>query len=98
MLDVIVWSLALGTLLRFTHLVTKDRLTAPIRAALILKYGPDSWQADFIRCHWCVSFWAALPIFAIAALATGLHVAFLVPAALTGSYVNGLVGDRIEVN
>lgn len=94
----IIWILATGALLRLTRLIVKDRLTASLRADVIRRYGPTSLPADLIACPWCMSFWLALPIYALASMLTGLHAAVIIPAALTGSYLAGILSERLEVD
>lgn len=98
MRDVIIWLLATGTLLRLTRLITKDRIMSPLRSEVIRRYGPESMAADLIGCPWCMSFWIALPVYALASMLTGIHAGIIFPAALTGSYLTGIIAARIETD
>lgn len=49
----------LAIVARATRLVTRDTIAAPMRAATITRWGPQSWPAEWVACPWCVSLWAA---------------------------------------
>lgn len=55
---------------RITRLITADRITLPLRAALVRRVGPSHQLAYLAHCRWCAGLWLAVP----AALAA-LHLA-----------------------
>lgn len=54
---------------RLTRLVTADRVTLPLRAALVRRYGPSSGPAYLVHCRWCTGLWLAFPLAAVVAAA-----------------------------
>lgn len=89
--------LALGAVARLSYLIRKDLITAPLRAAVIRKYGPDSMRAYFITCAWCMSMWIALILVAPAAYFLGESPFFIIPAlGLSLSYVSALLAENLE--
>ena len=60
--------LVVGTVARFTRLVTKDTITDPGRAWVERQVeataGRRAWRYvdDLIVCPWCVSVWVSVPV------------------------------------
>lgn len=87
--------LALATA-RVTRLITSDRVTASLRAALVRKAGATSRLTYLIHCDWCVGMYVG----------TGAAVAwhflhgnpyFDVPMIALGlSYFTGYMASRME--
>ncbi len=51
-----------GATARLTRLVTEDTITAPIRTAIMGKWGPRSKAYAWIGCPWCVGLWIAYAV------------------------------------
>jgi hypothetical protein len=75
--------LGLLTTARITRLLTADRISQPLRAAIVRRFGPDSWPGYYIHCRWCVSMYTA-PL-----VAAG--VVWLVPAYRAGWWAQTLL-------
>lgn len=60
--------LVVGTVARFTRLVTKDTILDPVRRRIERKVkreaSPAVWRKvdDFLVCPWCVSVWVSIPV------------------------------------
>lgn len=96
-----VWGcLVLTTLAvaRLTRLVTADVIMLPFRRWVINRAGEDSSLAYLVHCSWCTSIWLSFPLAAIwAILMLPMHLWWmLIPAALTMSYVTGLLSQIEE--
>jgi hypothetical protein len=76
-------TLGLLTTARITRLLTADRISQPLRAAIVRRFGPDSWPGYYIHCRWCVSMYTA-PV-----VAAG--VVWLVPAYRAGWWAQTLL-------
>jgi hypothetical protein len=95
--------LAFGAVARLTRLLTVDTFPpivwgrAHLRAWLIRSGRDDEnhWSVRLLGCAWCISFWIAAPVMALAYW-FGPTAAFLIPAGtLTASHAAGmLAGDR----
>lgn len=72
--------LALGAAGRLTRLVTRDVIAAPLRAAVITRFGPRSRWATWIGCAWCIGLWISMAVAGLAWLSNGAAW-FVVPAA-----------------
>jgi hypothetical protein len=44
---------------RLTRLLTADRISRPLRAAIVRRYGPSSAVGYLVHCRWCVSLYVA---------------------------------------
>src|SRR5262245_13518348 len=83
---------------RLTRLVTADAITLPFRRWVVNRWGEDSRIAYLVHCSWCTSLWIALPagvLWAFPLLPLWLWWLAL-PAALTMSYVTGLLSQIEE--
>jgi hypothetical protein len=69
---VVLTLLGLFATARVTRLISADKISEPIRAAVVRRWGPSSWLGYLLHCRWCVSMYVA-PVFAAAVL-------WLVPA------------------
>lgn len=47
---------------RLTRLMTADRVTLPIRQAIVRRWGPSSAVGYLVHCRWCVSMYFGLPV------------------------------------
>jgi hypothetical protein len=54
--------LAVLTVARLTRIVTDDDLTAPLRARIAARTGPDSGWTTLVTCPWCSGWWLAWPV------------------------------------
>jgi uncharacterized protein DUF1360 len=78
-----VFFLFAGAAARLTQLICNDKITAPIRAAALKRStlytsqsgytGPPATERGayaFLTCPWCVGFWMAVLLFAVASAVT----------------------------
>lgn len=95
-MDLTAFALALGLVLRLTHLITRDTITAPIRDAIARRFGEDSTPARGIGCPWCMSIWIAIPT-AIAAYYCATHPVFVIVCVIAWlAYLTGIAAVWIE--
>lgn len=90
--------LAFGATARLTRLITGDTITRPLRERIATRYGPDSMPAEFVTCPWCVGFWVALLVTALAftpAVAGSRLFQFLC-TALTISWLYALIAVNLD--
>ena len=92
--------LVCGCTARLTRLITDDRITLPVRQAVIRSFGPDHWFTFLIMCPWCVSPYVAF-LTAIPAIWWGLdflplHVRFILTILTipTASQVAGIIQGK----
>jgi hypothetical protein len=52
---------------RVTRLISADKISEPVRAAAVRRWGPSSGAGYLLHCRWCVSMYVA-PVFAAAVL------------------------------
>lgn len=52
-------ALMYGATARLTRLITEDTITAPLRLAVMNRWGPQSKPYEWVRCPWCVGLWTA---------------------------------------
>jgi len=79
---------------RVTRLITDDYLIAPIRQALIKRWGVKSKLSYLLTCPWCMSVWVGAAV-AAGAWKWGDSGWFIVPAvALAASHVTGVLATR----
>ncbi len=64
---VVLTLLGLFATARVTRLISADKISEPIRAAVVRRWGPSSWLGYLLHCRWCVSMYVA-PVFAAAVL------------------------------
>ncbi|MFC1418722.1 hypothetical protein [Streptacidiphilus cavernicola] len=58
--DPFVYVLALGAVLRLTHLLVDDRITLPLRTWAAQGAGPGRrFGAAVLSCTWCTSIWTS---------------------------------------
>ncbi len=72
---------------RVTRLIVHDKLSAPIKRAIIMKLGSGHWFVYLIHCPYCTSFWTSLGASAFGIALTGVSWWWLLPAALAMSYL-----------
>lgn len=71
---------------RLTRLVAADRVTLPIRGAIVRRFGPSSALGYFVHCRWCVSMYVAVPVAAaVVWLVPELHRGWWLPTVITGA-------------
>lgn len=65
--------LAVGALAhaRATRLVVADRISQPLRAAVVRRYGTGG-LGYALHCRWCAGLWLAFPAAGLAAALSGL--------------------------
>lgn len=90
--------LAFGASGRITRLITGDTITAWIRDAVAARYGPDSIQREFIGCPWCIGFWVAAVMTALAFCPVVAHhpVFLIATTALSISWALALVAINLD--
>lgn len=78
---------------RLTRLATTDAITAPLRAAIVDRFGASSRPAYLAHCRWCTGLWLAAPV-ALAALAlAGLPLLLAVLLAPAYSHATALLAQ-----
>lgn len=82
---------------RVTRLIVFDRLSEPLRRWLVEHIGPESMFTYLWFCPWCMGFWVALALSAVAWFPGGLGDYIALPwwagipaVAFAASYVIGL--------
>jgi hypothetical protein len=58
--------LAHGANARFARLVTEDDITSTLRSKVIKKLGHRHLLSRWIQCPWCLGWWTAWPVTAVA--------------------------------
>lgn len=101
MVEIVLWVLAfiVGSISagRITRLLTQD--TFPPAVWFRIKW--DEWTEDsgwntLFHCHWCLSFWAVLPI-GLWAWLSNLHPSWWIfNAIMAASYVAPMIVERDE--
>jgi hypothetical protein len=89
---------------RLTRLVTADRLTLPVRRAMLTRVREGGQLEYLLSCGWCASFWIALPVAALTwalipevTIGAARETALDVLTALAFSYVAGrLAQSEVE--
>ncbi len=51
-----------GATARLTRLITEDTIAAPIRIAVMNRWGAQSKPYEWVRCPWCVGLWIAYAV------------------------------------
>jgi len=83
---------------RLSRLITTDELMLPFRRWATKKWGDDSRLTYFVHCRWCTSGWVGGlggVIWAFSMLPLR-YWWFAIPAALSMSYVAGLLSQLEE--
>lgn len=105
MLPLLLATLGAFATARLTRLVTADRLTLPVRRAMLARVPEGGSLEYLLSCSWCTSMWVALPV---AALIVWLAPQFRGPnavgtvltallLALAFSHITGrLAGSEVE--
>lgn len=57
---------------RITRLLVADRITQPLRTAVVRRFGAGGQVAYLAHCRWCAGLWLAFPVAAV--------VAYVLPA------------------
>lgn len=78
---------------RLTRLVVADKLTEPLRNRLLLRLDEDGLLAYLVTCSWCASFYTGGAVAAGGALASLWPWGWVLPLALSFSYVAGLLAS-----
>lgn len=86
---------------RITRFVNDDFLAAPIREAVMKRFGAKGKLYYLATCPWCLSIYSALPVAVIVPLVFGDFGAFGTLWAAGGlwlgySYVYGLVAGNFD--
>ena len=88
LLIIALWILAV---MRVTRLINFDTIMFWLHNVVGNKYGPGSWQAEFLECPWCIGMWVSLMTAWYPVMLTGLTW-WLYPAlALAASMITGLL-------
>lgn len=87
MLILAAWVLAVA---RLTRLITRDKLTEPIRQAIAERLEDGSQLTYLVHCTWCSSIWIAFASAPAAITLTGVSWWLLPILALAGSQLVGL--------
>lgn len=90
----VLWNFAV---MRATRLINYDTIMFWLHNWAGRRWGPGSWQVEFLECPWCVGMWLSLlsAWFPILIITEGLGETLLwwwlyLPMALTCSMVIGL--------
>ena len=93
--------LALALIVRVTRLLVADQISYRVRAAIVVKLGPDNPVSYFVTCPWCVSVWVGAGVGALAYYfgdaPAGIHPAFYIAGvAAAGSMLAGYSATHLE--
>jgi hypothetical protein len=78
--------LGLAATARLTRLVTADRISLPVRAAIVRRWGPASPVGYLVHCRWCVSLYLAPLVAAgVVWLVPAYRGAWWLPTLLVGA-------------
>ncbi|AXK88854.1 hypothetical protein SAMN05421776_105359 [Nocardia farcinica] len=91
MLTVVALVVYTLTVARLTRLITTDKLTAPLRDAVLARRGGESAVTFLMFCPWCMSVWVAAALALPAAWAAGVPWWWAPGLALAASQVTGLL-------
>lgn len=81
---------------RITRLITSDRITQPLRTAIVRRLKDGSELAYLLMCDWCVSIYVGFGV-TLAWWYFSNTAAFAVAAiALSASYITGWLASRTE--
>jgi hypothetical protein len=87
-LILVLWTLAV---MRVTRLINFDTIMDWLHIANARRFGPNSWQAEFLTCPWCIGMWAGLATAWVPILLTDDLIWWTYPLlALAASMVTGL--------
>lgn len=64
-----VWVLAVA---RATRLITRDKITEPLRNQIVTRYGVESQITYLVHCTWCSGLWVSIATAPAAIALTGL--------------------------
>lgn len=91
-----IFLLCLGATARITRLITDDRLTSPVRARAIRRYGPDHPLPYWLSCPWCASPYIAATAYTLGWFYGHTPVFVIATAALTASYLIGTASTHLD--
>lgn len=78
---------------RMTVLMAMDKITQPLRDAVLAKLGPDHMITFGVNCPWCWSIWLGFPMTALT-FATANPIWLIILTALAVSWVASYLADR----
>lgn len=84
------------TVMRVTRLINFDTIMYWLHNLVGNTWDPNSWQAEFISCPWCVGMWVSLftawvPMLFLTTSGAVHYVAMYLMIALATSMVTGLL-------
>lgn len=94
----VIWAFVLLTLAaaRGARFVVIDKLTAPIRSAIIRRYGTGHWVTALTNCVACTSIWVTVPAAIYFVLLTHLGWWWAPPAWLAMAYLAHLFVTKVD--
>lgn len=76
---------------RLTRLVTTDKLTESVRAAVVDRFGASSMTTFLVHCPWCAGWWVSAALSGPAAMVAGLPWWWAPALAFAASQVVGMM-------
>lgn len=76
---------------RLTRLVTTDKITEPLRAKVVDRFGAQSLTTFLLHCPWCAGWWVAAILALPAAWVAGLPWWWAPALAFAASQVVGMM-------
>lgn len=101
----LIIALYILAVVRVTRLINFDTIMYWLHNLVGNRFGPGSWQAEFIACPWCVSMWVGLftawaPLlffgFASWYLYAISYVLFVLAASLVAGLLEPLTSDDTD--
>lgn len=95
-MDLLILGLWVVALARATRLLIRDEITDFIRVWVFTRYGAESKAGYFVTCPWCVGLWLSLASTPYVIWLTGWSWWMYPLIAGAGSYVVGILAERVE--
>lgn len=95
MSDWLILVLYIFAVMRVTRLINYDTIMSWLHTWAAYRWGPGSWQVEFIGCPWCIGMWVALttawaPLLFFTGFPWYGYLAMYLMIALTASMTTGL--------
>lgn len=78
------------SVMRVTRLINFDTIMDWLHVWIGNKFGPGSWQAEFVSCPWCIGMWVSLITAAFPVWLVGWTWWMCPLVALAASMITGL--------
>lgn len=98
-LILVLWTLSV---MRLTRLINFDTIMDWLHIKAARKYGPGSWQVEYLGCPWCVGMWIAwatawAPILLTDDLIWWTYPLLALAASMVTGMTAGLTADDDEI-